>query len=325
MTEGCKIAPLEFHRLTVEDRESVQRVTLAAGRRNCNLTFANLIGWQFWFNTEVCIGESHTPAFGHPFQKGMVVVFRFSIEGRRAYMLCCAEPPTVSLLGMLIDDAASVGADLLIMGLEDDHAAHVKALMPGRVGVEPRRNQYDYIYLRQELAEMKGKNLKAKRNHVNKFLSEHPDFEYMELTPERFDECRQLSMLWRNEVHQDEPFYNETVRAEQRAMETVLAHWDELGMRGGCIYVGGRMVAFTYGAAVTHDTFDVLVEKADRTVDGAFNIINQQFAAHLPEQYVYVNREEDMGLEGLRKSKLSYHPYMLLSYNYVTVGGGNEL
>ena len=288
MTEGCKIERLEFHRLTVEDRESVQRVTLAAGRRNCNLTFANLIGWQFWFNTEVCIGEG-------------VVVFRFSIEGRRAYMLCCVEPPTERLLEVLCGDAAEVGADLQIMGLEDDHAAHVRALMPGRVDVEPRRNQYDYIYLRQELAEMKGKNLKAKRNHVNKFLSEHPDFAYVELAPERFDECRQLSMLWRNEVHQDEPLYNET---EQRAMETVLAHWGELGMRGGCIYVGGRMVAFTYGSAVTHDTFDVLVEKADRTVDGAFNIINQQFALHLPEQYVYVNREEDMGLEGLRKSKL---------------------
>ena len=70
---------------------------------------------------------------------------------------------------------------------------------------------------------------------------------------------------------------------------------------------------------MTHDTFDVLVEKADRTVDGAFNIVNQQFATHLPEQYVYINREEDMGLEGLRKSKLSYHPHELLSYNIVTI------
>ena len=306
MTDGCNIARLEFHKLTVEDKDSVQAVTLASGRRNCNLTFANLIGWQFWFNTEVCICEG-------------VVVFRFNIEGHRAYMLCCAEPPSAHLLRLMCDDAARVDADLHIMGLEDDYAAHVKALMPARVSVEPQRDRYDYVYLRQELAEMKGKNLKAKRNHVNKFLSEHPDFEYLELTPSRFDECRQLSMLWRNEVHQDTPLYNETVRAEQRAMETVLAHWEELGMRGGCIYTAGRMVAFTYGAAVTYDTFDVCVEKADRTVDGAFNIINQQFAAHLPERYVYINREEDMGLEGLRKSKLSYHPHQLLSYNIVTI------
>lgn len=70
---------------------------------------------------------------------------------------------------------------------------------------------------------------------------------------------------------------------------------------------------------MTHDTFDVCVEKANRRIDGAFNIINQQFADHLPEQYVYLNREEDMGLEGLRKAKLSYHPHILLSYNNVTI------
>lgn len=305
MSDSCNIEQLEFHRLTIADKDSVQEVTLASGRRNCNLTFANLVGWQFWFHTEVCV-------------TGGVVVFRFNIEGQRAYMLCSAVPPSEHLLRLLCADAASVGADLSIMGLEDDHAAAVRMLCP-RAVVEPQRNRYDYVYLRQELTEMKGKNLKAKRNHVNKFLSEHPDFEYVGLTPERFDECRQLSMLWRNEVHQDIPYYNEMVRAEQRAMETVLAHWDELGMRGGCIYADGRLVAFTYGAAVTHDTFDVLVEKADRTVDGAFNIINQQFAAHLPEEYVYINREEDMGLEGLRKSKLSYHPHELLSYNIVTI------
>ena len=113
--------------------------------------------------------------------------------------------------------------------------------------------------------------------------------------------------------------YNIMANAEQQAMETVFGHWDEVGVRGGCIYVGEKMVAFTYGSAVTYDTFDVCVEKADRTVDGAFNIINQQFAAHLPEQYVYLNREEDMGLEGLRKSKLSYRPQFLLSYNNVII------
>ena len=306
MPDSCKIERLEFHRLTMDDRDSLQSVTLSSGRRNCNLTFANLIGWQFWFNTEVCICDN-------------TAVFRFTIENRRAYMLCSAELPGIHLLQMMCADAAQDGTDLVIMGLEDDYAYHIRNLMPTTVSIEPRRNQYDYIYLRQELAEIKGKNLKAKRNHVNKFLSEHPDFEYKELTPQQFDECRQLSMLWRNEVRQDTPFYNDTVRAEHRAMETVMSHWNQLGMRGGCIYVNGCMVAFTYGSAVTHDTFDVCVEKADRTIDGTFNIINQQFAAHLPEQYFYINREEDMGLEGLRKSKLSYHPHILLTYNIVSI------
>ena len=90
-------------------------------------------------------------------------------------------------------------------------------------------------------------------------------------------------------------------------------------MMGGSIFVEGRMVAFTYGAAVTTDTFDICVEKADRHVEGAFSIINQQFAEHLPEQYIYLNREEDMGISGLRQSKLSYHPETLLTYNSVKI------
>ena len=90
-------------------------------------------------------------------------------------------------------------------------------------------------------------------------------------------------------------------------------------MMGGSIWLDGRMVAFTYGAAVTDDTIDVCVEKADRNIDGLFSVINQQFCAHMPERFVYVNREEDMGLEGLRKAKLSYHPEILLTYNVVHI------
>ena len=102
-------------------------------------------------------------------------------------------------------------------------------------------------------------------------------------------------------------------------METIFSNWDALGMTGGSIFVDGRMVAFTYGAAVTTDTLDVCVEKADRHVEGAFAIINQQFAEHLPEQYIYLNREEDMGIPGLRQAKLSYHPEILLTYNVVHI------
>ena len=102
-------------------------------------------------------------------------------------------------------------------------------------------------------------------------------------------------------------------------METIFSNWDALGMISGSIIVDGRMVAFTYGSAVTNDTFDVCVEKADRHVEGAFAIINQQFAEHLPEHYIYLNREEDMGIPGLRRAKLSYHPEILLTYNVVHI------
>ena len=164
------------------------------------------------------------------------------------------------------------------------------------------------------MAELHGSHLNAKRNHIHRFRAEHPDFEYRPLTPELFDECRRLMEIW-----QEEKDASDTIDAEKLVMETIFSNWDALGMIGGSIFVDGRMVAFTYGAAVTTDTFDVCVEKADRHVEGAFAIINQQFAEHLPEQYIYLNREEDMGIPGLRQAKLSYHPEILLTYNVVHI------
>lgn len=310
---------LDFHTLTIADREAYQAVSLRSGRRNCNFTFANLVGWQFWFRTEVCILPD-------------AVVLRFTLDGERAYMLCCAGTPCCDLLQAICDDC---GGRMTLLGLEDEAALQLQqnACSKGiNITVEPQRNQYDYIYRRADLASLAGGKLKAKRNHVNKFLSEYPDFEYRPLEPSMFDECRRLEILWREERGDVNPVYDagnttegsepciiDTILAEQRVMETVFAHWDALGMMGGSIWLDGRMVAFTYGAAVTDDTIDVCVEKADRTINGLFSVINQQFCAHLPEQYVYVNREEDMGLEGLRKAKLSYHPEILLTYNDVHI------
>lgn len=99
---------------------------------------------------------------------------------------------------------------------------------------------------------------------------------------------------------------------ERRSMRYVLNHWSELDGHGGALLVGGKLVAFTFGAAVNHDTFDVCVEKADTEYDGAFAMINREFARSLPPRFVYVNREEDLGISGLRKAKLSYHPAILL-------------
>jgi len=298
---------LAFHSLTLFDRETMQAVTLPSGRRNCNYTFANLVGWQFWYYTEVCILEN-------------TVVLRYTFDGQRAYMVCTSEALSQELIEALLDDS---NGDLTLIGLEDSQVEQLSTLNSKlSTNVEPLRDQYDYIYRRTDLATLHGRHLDAKRNHIHRFRAEHPDFEYRPLTTESFDECRRLTEIWQEEKNQNDnenENRNETINAELRVMDTIFSNWDALGMIGGSIFVDGRMVAFTYGAAVTTDTFDVCVEKADQRVEGAFAIINQQFAEHLPEQYVYLNREEDMGIPGLRQAKLSYHPEILLTYNVVKV------
>ena len=290
---------MTFHPLTLLDREAMQAVTLPSGRRNCNYTFANLVGWKFLFGTEVCV-------------LGNAVVLRYTFDGRRAYMVCTSEALSLELTEALFDDS---NGDLTLIGLEDSQVANFSLFtLHFSLSVEPVRNQYDYIYRRTDLATLHGRHLDAKRNHIHRVRAEHPDFEYRPLTPELFDECRRLTEIW-----QVEKGGSDTIDAEKQVMETIFSNWDALGMIGGSIFVDGRMVAFTYGSAVTTDTFDVCVEKADRHVEGAFAIINQQFAEHLPEQYIYLNREEDMGIPGLRQAKLSYHPEILLTYNAVHI------
>ena len=296
---------LHFHQLTLSDREAVQAVTLNAGRRNCNYTFANLVGWQFWYYTEVCVLDD-------------AVVLRYTHEGERAYMVCTAKDISKELLDTLLDDSQG---NLTIIGLEDNQVTHLLTFnFQLLTKIEPVRNQYDYIYRRIDLAELHGSHLNAKRNHIHRFRTEHPDFKYRQLTPELFDECRCLTEVWQEEKNENQnENENKAIDAEKQVMETIFSNWDELGMIGGSIFVDGKMVAFTYGAAVTTDTIDICVEKADRRIEGAFAIINQQFAEHLPEQFVYLNREEDMGIPGLRQAKLSYHPEILLTYNVVHI------
>jgi len=335
---------MTFHPLTLCDREAMQAVTLPSGRRNCNYTFANLVGWQFWYYTEVCVLEN-------------AVVLRYTFDGQRAYMVCTSEALSLELIEALFDDS---NGDLTLIGLEDSQVVQLSArlcrlarprtlrLTSSRLqgknsqlstNIEPVRDQYDYIYRRTDLATLHGRHLDAKRNHIRRFRAEHPDFEYRPLTPEFFDECRRLTVLWQEEKDANNREQSDacidsakreqartkfkdasdTIDVEKQVMETIFSNWDALGMIGGSIFVDGRMVAFTYGSAVTTDTFDVCVEKADRHVEGAFAIINQQFAEHLPEQYIYLNREEDMGIPGLRQAKLSYHPEILLTYNAVHI------
>jgi len=83
---------------------------------------------------------------------------------------------------------------------------------------------------------------------------------------------------------------------------------EELKLTGGLIRVEGRVIAFAIGEPLNPDTFVVHIEKAFADIQGAYPIINQQFAANAAKDYLYVNREEDTGSEGLRKAKLSYRP-----------------
>jgi hypothetical protein len=238
-----------------------------------------------------------------------VLVLRFVLERTRVvYLVPEAGEQGRAIVEQLLEEDRERGDATRLFGVIPRLSVWLEREFPGKFHYQSNRDYFDYIYLRQDLVDLKGKYLQAKRNHVNKFRRVYA-YEYVPLTPELVPECLELEEEWcrRHDCTESESLLN-----ERKALTLALQHMEELRLLGGAIRVEGRLVAFAYGAPITADTFGVHIEKADTSVDGAYTIINQEFVRHVPEHYVYINREEDLGLPGLRKAKLSYHPHLLL-------------
>ena len=284
---------IHFRPLTADDTDRIRRDAWNGDRRGCDLSVANLIGWQFLFNTQIAEVEGQ-------------LVFRLHFFGDLAYIVPVID---IEVIKALMEDSASLGQPFLMSGVTAQMAEALETAMPDVFDVDQNRDYSDYVYFREKLVNLSGRKLQSKRNHINKFLSLYPHYEYKPLTKDMIPDCLSLEKRWK--AVQDDEEQADSQNMELRAMTRVFHRWDALGMIGGTIWVDGRLVAFTYGCPINHDTFDVCVEKADVAYEGAYTIINREFVRHLPEQYTYINREEDMGEEGLRKAKLSYHPDIL--------------
>ncbi len=287
---------LKFKDVTLADKEIIQSFTLNSWRRNCDLSFSNLCSWRFMYDTQFAIIDNF-------------LVFRFHADGELTYMMPVGEGNQTEVLKIMIEDARKQGRPFQMMGVCVGTKDEIERIMPGQFEFASDRNYADYIYLRSDLATLKGKKYQPKRNHINKFMRTYPDHEYKPITPELVPECLALEAEWckANNCHEQEALV-----AERKSLTYALNHFEELGLIGGILHVNGQIVAFTFGTPINNHTFDVCIEKANADIDGAYAMINYQFANHIPEQYTYINREEDLGIEGLRKAKLSYHPEILL-------------
>lgn len=163
----------------------------------------------------------------------------------------------------------------------------------------------DYIYLSEDLANLSGKKYHAKRNHISKFYRTYDNSRFEMIDNHNKGDALAVVQNWCDENNIDYKSYY-----EYGIIEEALENADEFGMKGALLYVGDVPIAMTLGSAISDICFDINFEKALRQYEGSYAVINNEFAKTLTE-YKYLNREEDMGLEGLRKSKLSYHPAII--------------
>ncbi len=168
------------------------------------------------------------------------------------------------------------------------------------------RNNSDYVYETEKLISLSGKKLHAKRNHYNFFIN-HYNFNYCRLTSEDMPRCRKLFDTWI-----EDKLSERDALSSRAAAYAVFDNFDALGVTGGGILIDGKLVAASFAEVVSGDTVLAHLEFGDNSYRGVFNAINQQFCEHEWSKYSYINREEDMGLDGLRQAKMAYRPVYLI-------------
>lgn len=291
---------IEFLEPTAQDRAWLAPILWRAERPGAEFSFTNMFFWSGYYGGFAKLGDFVVQAAEH---KGKLV--------------CCmpiGEGDIASCVEALAQEAKRRGLALRLRGITDGFRATLDAALPNKFLYTPFRDSYDYLYDVQALTELAGKKLQAKRNHCNRFIAEHPDWRTESVTAENIGECRALAEVW----YENHPA-SAALAAERRALWLAMEHFEQLRMDGLLLRDGARAVAFSLGARMSEAYYDVNFEKAYAEVQGAYALINREFARMVAEKYPSVrrlNREDDMGLEGLRKAKESYRPTVLLEKSF---------
>ena len=284
---------IDFKSFQLQDRPRYDRYLTHCGERGCEYSFVNL---YLWGRQQAAIQEDRMLFFSQ-FNRRSVYLFPIGPGDRKAS------------IDAIIEDARQRGIPCRLTGLLQEDCTLQEQLYPGQFRYHFDRDSFDYIYSIHDLADLKGRKFQKKRNHLNRFRQAHPAWQLEPITAGNLDQVRHFVRHWYEVRLADNPHGD--YQMEQAAIEKLLRHWQELDMEGLLLTNHGETLAFTMGSPLAEDTFDIHFEKALDIADGAYAAINQGFAAYLREKYpqlLWLNREDDMGLEGLRKAKLSYCP-----------------
>lgn len=281
---------LEFREINVSDIERIRGFS-TEGESSCENAFVNMLVWQKAYRNEIA------------FYEDMLFVRSFS-HGRPIYRI----PIGADLERGLELLRGYTGGEPIIWAQEGVRFEEFRKAYSDKYEFRESRDAFDYIYECEALATLSGKKYHGKRNHIAAFSKKH-DWHYERITVENIKAVRECAAEW---YKQNAERVDRYMQVEREGIETILGNMELLGVRGGAIVCEGRVVAFTLGSQINREVFDVHIEKALPDYAEAYTVINREFVRNELAEYKYVNREDDMGLEGLRRAKLSYRPVILL-------------
>ena len=307
MIETKLTCAISFSPITAEDKARLEAYLFAEEERGCEFSFANLYLWG-----EQSFAEMH----GH-----LVLFSKFGERTVYPYPLGTGSKKEV--LDAILADAHARGLPCLITGVPSAAKEEIEQLYPGQFRFTSDAGTFDYVYAIDDLADLPGKKYHAKRNHLARFAEAYPNAVTEVLTEENLPLAAQMLRMWYAERAAEDPHADFAL--EREAAERALCERVALCLEGMILRDGEHMLAVTLGSQVSADMFDVHFEKARRGVQGAYAEINRAFARYIREKYPsvrYLNREEDMGIEGLRQAKRSYCPlWQIEKFRAEYVGG----
>ncbi|MDP2644227.1 MAG: phosphatidylglycerol lysyltransferase domain-containing protein [Desulfobacterales bacterium] len=292
---------LHFEPICLEKQERYLSLWAACPQKTSDYSFVNLWGW------------SEEYALSWAWQGDLVWI-------RQTKPQVCLWAP-VGPWGAVDWDpclAESVDGPAVFTRVPGDLVQIWQNHLGGRVQRQESRGHWDYLYHVADLVELKGNRLHKKKNLLNQFTKNY-DFTYIPLEAETTHQALSMQTDWCN-WRDCESF--EILASENHVIEKVLHEWNAFkGLLGGALLVGDKMVAYTVGERLSDQTVLIHFEKGHPDYKGVYQAINQMFAAHLSAEILFVNREQDLNDEGLRRAKLSYQPANFLRKYQVAISG----
>jgi hypothetical protein len=302
---------IEYKAIGFEDLDIIRPYLRWEDVQGCEWSSVNLLTWNR-FGLEYAIVKGY-------------LVLRFIYNGQYTHTMPLPPVPE-GVEHPRLAEAGEGCLECVIRALRDECFAHhqpfsltnvnqqgidfLQRVFPGEFEFTgPMTERYDYICLREKIIALEGKEMRPKRQHLYQFPRFYPNHQYRPLEPSLFPECLQLLQQWSDNAEAIGHLQGADSKVmERESISQVFDNWERFGAIGGALFVDDKMVAFTYGVPINGNTFDLCVEKGDINYKGVYTVVRHEFMQQIPEQYIYINLEEDMGLPGLRRAKSSYHP-----------------
>lgn len=287
-----------FKDIDISAKEKLQPYFDMVNYEACEYCFATLYMWQHLYKTGYYIGDGFAVLVGE-------------YEGDTFSILPLAKKEKLpEVIDFVFDYFKNVNKKLYFRGVTQEIVDYLKENYKDKFEYIEERDLFDYVYDAESMRTLGGRKNQKKRNHINYFLKEYEGrFEYRLLNKEDFNSCLELVKKWANNKEENNE-YDEGMDEELIGIKKIFSHYDILkdGIKVGGIFIDNKLEAFTIGELLNPNMALIHIEKANPDIRGLYPFINQQFLVNEFSQVEFVNREEDLGIPGLRKAKLSYHP-----------------